>query len=775
MRTLDRYLLREILPPFSLALGVFTFALAIQPMLNYAQNLLAKNVPLPTVGFLLLTLLPQSLGVTIPMALMAGLLMALGRLSGDREAVALLACGVNPLRLLKPVLIFAVVVAAADLYVMVEAVPNGNQRFREITFHLLAQQTDTDIKVGQFYEGFPGKVLYVRGNKPGGGWSGVFVADTSQPGRPTVTLAESGNLVLDQDKHEVNLWLYQARRYMPGADPTVYDVSETIEPLRIQIPADSVFGTGNVDRGLPEMYIADLRKMIDADVKNGGTARGAIMYLHQKFSFPTACLVFAMIGLALGLHTRREGKLGGLALGLMVIFFYYGLLELAEALTKGDHFPPVWARWFPNIVCGLLGLWLLWRRERSSGAALSIPVGFDRALQWLVRPRAGKAATAGAAAPRVVLVIRIPEFSLPRPRLLDLYVSSQYLRVGALTFVAFLGIYYIGTVIDLSEKFMKGQATASMLAQYLWYSTPQFIELIIPTATLVAVLATIGGLTRSSELTVMRACGVSIYRSAIPLLCLALGGSGLLFLMQENILPVSQPKADALNDMIHGRPAHTVDVTNRNWLATSDGRQLYYYLAYEPRRAALYDVSVFDTATSPFRLTQHTFATRALYRRVQGSWQAETGWIQRFQGKPSTLRESFGTRALAFEPPAQFNTAPAESEMMTFSQLRSYIARLGASGISVTEQKVKLQRKVAFPIVTLVMTVLGIPFGVSTGKRGALYGIGLALTLALGYHLMMTIFVAMGSAAVLPPALSAWAANILFLAGAVYLVLTVRT
>src|SRR5262249_49804619 len=127
----------------------------------YAQNLLAKNVPLSTVGFLLLMLLPQSLGVTIPMALLAGLLMALGRLSGDREAVALLACGVNPMRLLRPILLFTLVVALADLYVMVEAVPNGNQRFREVTFHLLAQQTDSDVKAGQFYEGFPGKVLYV--------------------------------------------------------------------------------------------------------------------------------------------------------------------------------------------------------------------------------------------------------------------------------------------------------------------------------------------------------------------------------------------------------------------------------------------------------------------------------------------------------------------------------------------------------------------------------------------------------------------------------------
>ncbi len=561
---------------------------------------------------------------------------------------------------------------------------------------------------------------------------------------------------------------------MPGQDPTVYDVSETSEPLRIQIPADSVFGSGNLDRGLPEMYIADLKKLIDEDRRHGGTARQAVMYLHQKFSFPMACLVFGMIGLALGLHTRKEGKLAGLTLGLIVIFVYYGLLELAEGLVKGDHFPPVWARWFPNIVLGALGIWLLWRRERSSGAALTIPIGLDRLTQLLTRPRRRTAdGDTPGPPPRVVLVIRVPEFTLPRPRLLDLYVSTQYLRVAALAFLAFLGLYYIGTVIDLSEKVLKGQATMGMVAQYLWYSTPQFVIFVVPTATLVAVLATIGGLTRSSELTVMRACGVSLYRAAIPLLALALLWSGVLFLVQERVLPDAKRKADTLNDLIRGRAPHTVDVDNRHWYAASNGR-MYYYLAYEPRRATFYDVSVFETATSPYRLASHTFATRAAFRRGQ-TWQADKGWVQRFRKTPSGSHEAFTARAITLGEPGDFSAAQVETEMMTFGQLRDYISRLSGTGLSLSEQRVGLQKKIALPLVTLVMTLLGVPFGVTTGRRGALYGIGLALVLAVGYWLLLTVFVAMGAAAVLPAALAAWAANILFLAGAAYLILTVRT
>src|SRR4051812_31401876 len=107
MRKLDGYLIRETIGPFLLALGVFTFVLAVQPMLINAQTLLAKGVPLGTVAFLLLLLLPQALGVTLPMGFLAGLLMAFGRLSGDRETVALLACGVNPLRMLRPTVLMA--------------------------------------------------------------------------------------------------------------------------------------------------------------------------------------------------------------------------------------------------------------------------------------------------------------------------------------------------------------------------------------------------------------------------------------------------------------------------------------------------------------------------------------------------------------------------------------------------------------------------------------------------------------------------------------------
>ena len=509
------------------------------------------------------------------------------------------------------------------------------------------------------------------------------------------------------------------------------------------------------------------------------------LYLQQKFSFPAACLVFALLGLAMGLHTRKEGKLASMVLGLGVVFVYYLLMTVATAWTKSHLIPPVLARWVPNIALAPLGVAALWWRARATGARMTLPSLPDLRGR-AKRERQNSLATsppAAAAAPRPAIVIRVPELHLPRPRLLDLYVASRHVRVFFLACSGLLALLYIGTIIDLSEKLFKGQATASMLAHYLWLSTPQFAYYIIPVATLVAVLTTIGGLTRTAELIVMRAGGVSLYRTAAPLVVLALVTSGLLFGLEEYVLAQSNRQAKALEDVIRDRAPHTIDVANRNWFAGPDGR-IYYYAVFDIRRRVLFGLSVFETATGPYRLVRHTYAGRATFLSAtpghpeSGTWRASDGWTQQFTDADTerAARSTFSTGDLGGLPvPSDFASSQVAANEMTFGELKDYITRLSHSGFSVAEQRVSLQNKIAFPLVTLVMTLIGVPFGVTMGRRGALYGIGLAIGLASSYWLLMVLFLAAGAATVLPSVLAAWAANILFVAAASVMLLTVRT
>src|ERR671912_1516295 len=120
--------------PFLLGLLVFTFIFIIPAMMEYAEKLVAKGVSATIIASLMIRLVPQALAITLPMSLLLALLVAFGRLSADREFVALQACGVSLLRLLRPVGLIAVGAWAATLYVMIVAVPNANKAFQEIIF-----------------------------------------------------------------------------------------------------------------------------------------------------------------------------------------------------------------------------------------------------------------------------------------------------------------------------------------------------------------------------------------------------------------------------------------------------------------------------------------------------------------------------------------------------------------------------------------------------------------------------------------------------------------
>src|SRR5215203_1668317 len=215
--TIDRYVFKEILPPFFLALLIFTFLLVMPPVMDYLENLLAKGVTWGTAARILWTLLPQALGLTIPMAVLVGVLIGLGRMSGDRESVALLACGVSPYRLLRPIGTLAVLATIVTGYVMIVAIPNANQTFREITFSVVTQKAETDIRPRVFYQDFPGWVLYAREEPDPGqpGWKKLMVAKTGGA-ETTIYFAERGRVVVDRVKRAVDLVLVNGDIYTTG-------------------------------------------------------------------------------------------------------------------------------------------------------------------------------------------------------------------------------------------------------------------------------------------------------------------------------------------------------------------------------------------------------------------------------------------------------------------------------------------------------------------------------------------------------------------------------
>lgn len=789
MRILDRYILREIILPFAIALVVLTFVLIIPFIIDQAEDFIAKGVGWATIARLMWTLVPATLGLTIPMALLVSVLVAFGRMSGDREVVVMMACGVSPYRLMRPVMMLAVLATVTTAWVMIEAIPNANQTFREITLRVVADRAEGQVRPRQFFEDFPNTVLYVRDIPVTGGWQGVLAADTKNPMHPTIFAARQGRMIVDRQAETIQMVLEDGTRHTTKAtEPAVYDTAtyEIVRFDRIVLTLDpqSVFPREGPARGEREMTIPDLQSRI-AELRGRNLPHhNPVMEIHKKFSIPVACLVFAVLAVALGVTNRKDGKLASFVLGIGVIFTYYVIMFTAQSMTKGALMPAWLSMWVPNIVLGIAGIVLLVGRSRGVDNSLRFRLP-NLSWPWRTSPitaqgagAAGATAWSGPRSRGTVVVIRFPQIRLPRPNLLDLYVGKTYLRMLVLCVVGIMGLFYISTFIDMSDKVFKGQVPMGMVLSYLLWATPQFLAYIIAIAVLLSAIITIGLLTKNSELIVMRACGISIYRTAVPLLIFAMIASVVLFAFEERVLAISNRRANYLKHIIRGGSAQTFDVINRKWIVGRKG-EVYHYQYFDPRRNELNGVSLFRFDLASNTLTQRAYAAHAVYA-PQGPndaapWVVTGGWVRDFAGTEVKRFASLPNNRVAFEPADYFKTEAPEPDHMNFAQLGSYIGQLKASGYAVLEYEVALQRKFAFPVVPFIMTLIAVPFAVTTGKRGAMYGIGVGIVLALVYWTAISIFAALGAGGLMSPALAAWAPNLLFGATAAYLLLTVRT
>jgi len=265
---------------------------------------------------------------------------------------------------------------------------------------------------------------------------------------------------------------------------------------------------------------------------------------------------------------------------------------------------------------------------------------------------------------------------------------------------------------------------------------------------------------------------------ALPMLAAALLAGGTLFALEQTTLGPSNRKADEIRGVMNGGSPQALDLLSRQWVLCSRG-DIYNYNYFDPKNNQLMGVSIYQFSDGMRSFVRRSYAERAKYVGLSddaNAWRAEQAWTREFTPSGDTRR--FSTEAqtdFVLESPSYFGTRDPEPRFMSYSQLRDYIGQLRTSGFDVIAQQVALERKVSFPFVTLIMTLIAVPFAVTTGRRGAMYGIGVGVVIAISYWVAFSVFAALGTGGVVAPVLAAWAPNLLFGAGAAYLLLTVRT
>ncbi len=782
MRILTRYILREVVSHAMLGGALFTFVLFMQRDLGHILELAVRgSATANDVGRILLYSLPATLTFTIPMTVLVGILLGLGRLSADSEVTAMRASGFGVMQFVRVVSMATVVALLVGLVNSLYIAPKSTASLLRLENDLKSSQASFEVQPRVFYEDFKNYVLYVQDTQPSQGatiWKHVFLADLTQPASPYITTANQAVVAVGKQQTLRLHFMDGSTHQISPTDPNQYNISTFAEnDVPMQAGQQEDIKLTRSDAPMAAMTAGQLWQ-----AQPGPQRRAAMIEFNRRLSYPIACVVLMLVGVPLGLSSRRGGKSTGFVLTIVLVFLYYFLSSVGVALAKQGKLHPVIGVWAANVLFGFAGALLLRQMTIGTialGRIATMGVWLQRVTTRFLQSRKKgegiKHALEGAAhRGRRLLHSRFP-------LLLDDYVMREFLTSLALVLSSFLVLSVVFSFFELIGDIIRNRTPLVTVGGYLINLVPYMIYSLTPLCALIAVLVTVGGLNRSSELTAMKASGMSLYRIVAPIFVLSAVLAVGLFAFDELYLPQANRRQEALRSEIKGKPAQTFLRPDRKWISGQEANgsptRIFYYQFFDSDKDVFANLTVFEFQPGSFLLQRRIFATSARWNPQMQQWEMENGWQRTFNHESVATYQPFSTNRFPeiHELPAYFKKESRPSQEMSYGDLSAYIHDLKQSGFDTMRLRVQLNHKIAYPLMTLVMAIFAVPFAMMMGKRGSLTGYATAIGMAIAYQLIASVFESMGNVNALPPMLAAWSVDLLFALGGSYLLLRTPT
>lgn len=353
---INRYITSEISVPMFIGLFVFTFVLLLGQILKLAEMVINKGVPLGEIAKLFALALPTFMIITVPLGFLLGVLIGFGRLSSDSEIVALRACGISLYRLMIPVMFCALITSLITAAFTLQIGPACKTAFRTQVFNIASIQASTAIQPRVFNDNFNNLVLYADNvDDRNLSMTGVFISDERAGNAPTVIVASKGRIISNEGAQTLTLRLNDGslhRNPSSGVQESyqlinfkTYDISLNIGQ---EVPNES-----SRPKKPKELSTADLFELWNQSLsmeKPDKDTRKKLIELHRRFILPLAPIIFALIGVPLGIQSHRSGKGSGFTMALIVFLLFYMLQSIAETLAAGGKLPLAPLMWAPAVI-----------------------------------------------------------------------------------------------------------------------------------------------------------------------------------------------------------------------------------------------------------------------------------------------------------------------------------------------------------------------------------------------------------------------------------------
>ena len=754
------YVIQGALPYVVLSLVLLTAILFTQQTGRFAELAIYTDLPLSLAGEIAAALLPSVLILTLPVAVLAGIMIGLARMGSDSEIVAIRAAGVGTWSLLWPALLIGLVATTATTLLHLKEAPEAARDLRRVALQGALRKLDSPVDPRTFNTDIPGYVIYVRdGDKSQGTWGRVFIYAQQPDGSTRVVTASTGRIDSSNDRSELVLSDAVAMKFPKPEGPQHDYLVERLDQLRITINtgrAELLENFSKKDVTTEELDWTELKQQL-----NSGTPEEkneAERALNRRLALSSAPLVFALFGGLLGMRVRRGGRGAGILLSIAVVIVYYLTTLLGESLAKNNSVSAITGEWMATAVMLLLSLILL-RFEgfsKLSSARRLLKRGVGKAQY----PTAPPAHTVGAGRSGF-------------PSLLDTSLFRSLTTSFLVGFVSLVSIFLIFTLFELWRFIASNNVPAAIVGKYLLFLLPLVAVELFPATMLITVLITYALLARTNEAIAWWASGQSVYRLMMPGLLFAVAAGAGTWLVQEHLMPPANVRQEALRARIRGGQPRAITGTGRQWLASIESRRLYSY-EFDEQGGVLIEPTVYE-------LDDNAVHLRRVTTGKLGSWTANNQLLIKdaetvsLNGMVVERQHEAETAIAGVDSPQVFRPTVDKPSQLSVVALRSYLKAAKQRGVDVSSLALALQRKYVNPFSVLVMAFIGMPLALAFGRRGAIVALCVAVGVSVAYWGIGGGFQQLGNHGLLPPEVAAWAPPVIFAAAGTYFLSRVRT
>lgn len=757
-RILIRYVLLEALPLVLLCFGVLTVLITAQQLSRQSTLALLGLATPAEMAYLTMLVLPGVCLITLPMALLMGMMMALNRLKADMEISSAQACGLSPTLINLPLIILGLASTLLAFYLTLDIIPTSSRRLLDFRSRILSRTLTSRIKAQSFETRFPGYLLYIRNvDSASGDWQGVFLLTEREPvmaitaasGR--LRLVEEPELVLEVELSEGVSYSYDEET--GSRTGAVFDKSTIRLSALKEFSADEPSQASRL-QALPT-------RALYASVRSG-TDRPTLLEWHKRISLPLASIVLTWIAIAIALRAQKpRSRAIGIALGFAISLLYYLCLVAGQNLAATGALPVWIGIWAPNLL-GIL----------FASSALIFRFRLDLARRRVAPAQViEKGQTAQGAEWRWGLLESLNPLKLTD--LVNYLIFSQVMKAFLLGLSVLVLTTLIFTLFDIIPSVARRQAGAGFVATYLIFLSPQILYYTAPFALLIASLVAYFLLSRSNQLIALYGSGISTLRLAAPVTIISLALGAALFLLSETLLPRSNREQDARYQQLKGRKGETATLAlGRRWILASGGRIIGFL--YDDGSKKLLKTTVYQLSQEP-PLLERVIEMEEAYTTGSRRWRVGRGWG--FTPRSGEFGSLDGQEMDLGEDAAAFRRTVNEASKLSSTELRSYIAQLERVGVPSHAERVDLGKKYSHPLACLTLLLLALPFAASRhihSRREGLSGIGYGIVIGLLFWLLSQALELAGKEALLPVWIAVWGSHLLSLPLSLYLLLLRR-